>query len=99
MEVVKKLARPQVWLLLMLSATVSIGIYVTRRWRGRRTRQPRGSSARSGGHHHRRQNNAVDAGGNAFVVAEPTDKSAPDYAAKKKAFDEFQARRPRSRWR
>ena len=35
--------------------------------------------------------NAVDAGGNAFVVAEPTDKAAPDYAAKKKAFDEYQA--------
>ena len=35
--------------------------------------------------------NAVDAGGNAFVVAEPTDKADPDYAAKKKAFDEFQA--------
>ena len=33
----------------------------------------------------------VDAGGNAFVVAEPTDKSAPDYAEKKKAFDEYQA--------
>jgi hypothetical protein len=27
---------------------------------------------------------AVDAGGNAFVVAEPTDKTAPDYAQKKK---------------
>src|SRR6476646_9642609 len=35
--------------------------------------------------------NAVDAGGNAFVVAEPTDKADPDYAAKKKAFDEYQA--------
>ena len=34
---------------------------------------------------------AVDAGGNAFVVAEPTDKSAADYADKKKAFDEYQA--------
>jgi Amt family ammonium transporter len=33
----------------------------------------------------------TDAGGNAFVVAEPTDKSAPDYAEKKRAFDEFQA--------
>jgi Amt family ammonium transporter len=33
---------------------------------------------------------AVDAGGNAFVVAEPTDKSDPDYAAKKNAFDEYQ---------
>ncbi len=34
---------------------------------------------------------AVDAAGNSFVVAEPTDKTAPDYAAKKKAFDEYQA--------
>jgi len=33
----------------------------------------------------------VDAGGNNFVVAEPTDKTAPDYAQKKKDFDEFQA--------
>ena len=35
--------------------------------------------------------NAIDAGGNAFVVTEPTDKADPDYAAKKKAFDEYQA--------
>jgi Amt family ammonium transporter len=34
---------------------------------------------------------AFDAGGNAFVVSEPTDKNAPDYAKRKKAFDEFQA--------
>src|SRR5580658_6668925 len=33
---------------------------------------------------------AVDAGGNSFVVTEPTDKNDPDYAAKKKAFDEYQ---------
>ena len=32
---------------------------------------------------------AVDAGGNAFVVAEPTDKAAPDYAQKKKDFDDY----------
>src|SRR5690242_5681452 len=32
-----------------------------------------------------------DAGGNAFVVAEPTDKTAPDYATTKKAFDDFTA--------
>jgi Amt family ammonium transporter len=31
-----------------------------------------------------------DAGGNPFVVPEPTDKNAPDYAQAKKAFDEFQ---------
>jgi Amt family ammonium transporter len=33
----------------------------------------------------------VDAGGTAFVVSEPTDKADPDYATKKKAFDEYQA--------
>lgn len=32
-----------------------------------------------------------DAGGTSFVVTEPTDKTAPDYAKNKKAFDEFQA--------
>src|ERR1700746_2870016 len=32
-----------------------------------------------------------DAGGNPFVVPEPTDKAAPDYAKNKQAFDEFQA--------
>src|SRR5262249_31916313 len=32
-----------------------------------------------------------DAGGTAFVVAEPTDKTAEDYVSKKKDFDEFQA--------
>ena len=35
--------------------------------------------------------NAIDAGGNAFVVTEPTDKADPDFASKKKAFDEYQA--------
>src|SRR5436190_2815949 len=34
---------------------------------------------------------AVDAGGNSFAVAEPTDTAAPDYAAKKQASDEYQA--------
>src|SRR6202162_752027 len=34
---------------------------------------------------------AVDGAGNPFVVPEPTDKSAPDYAANKKAFDDYQA--------
>src|SRR6266850_1725324 len=37
------------------------------------------------------KNNAIDGAGNSFVVSEPTDKTAPDYAEKKKAFDEFQA--------
>jgi Amt family ammonium transporter len=33
----------------------------------------------------------VDAGGNSFVVAEATDKTASDYAQKKKDFDEYQS--------
>src|ERR1700733_12816643 len=37
------------------------------------------------------KNTVLDAGGNAFVVTEPADKTAPDYAQKKKDFDEFQA--------
>jgi ammonium transporter, Amt family len=32
-----------------------------------------------------------DAGGTAFVVTEPTDKTAPDYDKNKKAFDEYQS--------
>jgi Amt family ammonium transporter len=38
---------------------------------------------------------AVDAAGQAFVVAEPTDRADPDYAAKKRAFDEYQAQAAR----
>ena len=34
--------------------------------------------------------NAVDAAGTPFVVAEPTDTKDPDYAKKKKEFDEYQ---------
>jgi ammonium transporter, Amt family len=34
---------------------------------------------------------AVDAGGNAFAVPEPTDKNAPDYTKNKKDFDDYQA--------
>jgi Amt family ammonium transporter len=37
------------------------------------------------------KNAAVDAAGNPFVISEPTDKTAPDYAANKKAFDDYQA--------
>jgi Amt family ammonium transporter len=37
------------------------------------------------------KSSAVDAGGTAFVVSEPTDRSDPDYAAKKKAFDDYQS--------
>jgi hypothetical protein len=32
-----------------------------------------------------------DAGGNGFVITEPTDKTASDFADKKKAFDEYTA--------
>ena len=35
--------------------------------------------------------NAMDAGGNAFVVTEPTDKNDPDFAKKKKEFEDYQA--------
>src|SRR6202034_929368 len=38
---------------------------------------------------------AVDAAGNPFVVPEPTDKNAPDYAQNKKAVDEYQAQAAR----
>src|SRR3984893_11282028 len=38
---------------------------------------------------------ATDAGGNAFVVSEPTDKTDADYATKKKAFDEYQIQAPK----
>ena len=34
---------------------------------------------------------AVDAGGNAFAIPEPTDKKAPDYGQKKKDFDDYQS--------
>jgi ammonium transporter, Amt family len=34
---------------------------------------------------------AVDGGGNAFMVAEPTDKTAPNYPQAKKDFDDFKA--------
>src|SRR5215510_15855881 len=33
---------------------------------------------------------AIDAAGNPFVVPEPTDKTDPDYAQKKKTFDDYQ---------
>ena len=39
--------------------------------------------------------NVIDAAGNAFVVPEPTDTKDPDYATKKKAYDEFQAQAAR----
>src|SRR6185437_3280631 len=35
--------------------------------------------------------NVADAGGNSFVVSEPTDKTAPGYAQSKKDFDDYQA--------
>lgn len=37
------------------------------------------------------KSNAVDGGGTAFMISEPTDKSAPSYADAKKAYDEFKA--------
>jgi len=35
--------------------------------------------------------NAIDGAGNSFVVTEPTDKTDPDYAKKRKEFEEYQA--------
>jgi Amt family ammonium transporter len=37
------------------------------------------------------KSSVIDAGGNSFVVSEPTDKKDPDFAKKKKDFDEYQA--------
>jgi ammonium transporter, Amt family len=37
------------------------------------------------------KNSVVDAGGNPFVVAAPTDTSSPDYATAKKNYDDYQA--------
>jgi Amt family ammonium transporter len=37
------------------------------------------------------KSNVVDAGGNSFVVSEPSDKADPDFTKKKKDFDEYQA--------
>jgi ammonium transporter, Amt family len=37
------------------------------------------------------KSSVTDAGGNSFVVSEPTDKADPDFAKKKKDFDEYQA--------
>jgi Amt family ammonium transporter len=37
------------------------------------------------------KSNVVDAGGNAFVVTEPTDKSDPNYAANMKAYEDYVA--------
>jgi ammonium transporter, Amt family len=37
------------------------------------------------------KSSVIDAGGNSFVVSEPTDKADPDFAKKKKDFDEYQA--------
>src|ERR1700752_2985963 len=36
------------------------------------------------------KSSVMDAGGNSFVVSEPTDKADPDFAKKKKDFDEYQ---------
>ncbi len=41
------------------------------------------------------KNSAADAAGNPFVVPEPTDKSAPDYQQKKKAFNDYQSQSTR----
>src|SRR5215831_13348853 len=37
------------------------------------------------------KSSVMDAGGNSFVVSEPTDKADPEFVKKKKDFDEYQA--------
>jgi Amt family ammonium transporter len=81
-------------LILLLAAAFGAGIHANRLWAQDAAAtaaapgepQPDPSGIATGD-----KTSAVDAGGNAFVVTEPTDKSAPDYADKKKAFDEYQA--------
>src|SRR6266478_8480008 len=35
------------------------------------------------------KSSVIDAGGNSFVLSEPSDKADPDFAKKKKEFDEY----------
>ena len=44
------------------------------------------------------RSSAADAAGNPFVVPEPTDKTAPDYA-NKKDFEDYQAQAGEEPWR
>jgi hypothetical protein len=70
----------------MLALTASILVILPMRCTGQEGPKPDPAGIATGD-----KTTVLDAGGNAFVVTEPTDKTAPDYAQKKKDFDEFQA--------
>src|SRR6202451_3152474 len=72
------------WLLVVLFATLFAGLPV-------QCFADDGPKADPAGTPTGDRNAAVDAAGNSFVVAEPTDKTAPDYAAQKKAYDDYQS--------
>ena len=75
--------RLRVWLLLALCASI-LAVVVPVMAQDQPKADPAGIATGD-------KSNAVDAGGTAFMVSEPTDKTAPDYAANKKAFDDFKA--------
>jgi Amt family ammonium transporter len=72
------------WLLVVLFATLFAGLPVQCFADDGPKADPAGTATGD-------RNAAVDAAGNSFVVAEPTDKTAPDYAAQKKAYDDYQS--------
>ena len=43
------------------------------------------------------KSNVVDAGGNSFIISEPTDKSSPDYEKNKKAYETYYRNKADSR--
>jgi Amt family ammonium transporter len=72
--------------LLALAVTLSVGILAVVPLRADDAPKPDPAGIATGD-----KSNAVDAGGTSFMVSEPTDKTAPDYATNKKAYDEFKA--------
>src|SRR6202522_4266395 len=72
------------WLLVVLFATLFAGLPVQCFADDGPRADPAGTATGD-------RNAAVDAGGNSFVVSEPTDKTAPDYSKNKKDFDDYQA--------
>ena len=72
--------------LLALAVALSVGILAVRPVMAQDQPKPDPAGIATGD-----KANAVDAGGTAFMVSEPTDKTAPDYATNKKAYDDFKA--------
>jgi Amt family ammonium transporter len=72
--------------LLALAVTLSVGILAVVPLRADDAPKPDPAGIATGD-----KSNAVDAGGTSFMVSEPTDKTAPDYATNKKAYDDFKA--------